>query len=213
MSIISNLYQGVSGLTSNSDQMEVVGNNIANVNTFGFKSGRASFEEILGRSMIGSHRTSHIGQGSKLSSVDQNFAQGSFLATGASTDLAVGGKGFFVVRGDQRGEEGEFYTRAGQFRFDDEGFLTTNGGMKLQGFQAAADGSLTDRIGDIQIPATPAPPRTTTSAELHVNLKSGEDRTLPAFDPQNPAATSHYSTDQGKSKGNHTLQNGGCGLK
>jgi flagellar hook protein FlgE len=194
MSIISNLYQGVSGLNSNADQMEVVGNNIANVNTIGYKAGRANFEEILGRSIIGSFRTSHIGQGSKLSNVDTNFSQGSFLSTGNATDLAVAGDGFFIVRGLEQGSVGSFYTRAGQFRLDTEGFLTTGGGHRLQGFQIVGDNTVGDKLGDVQIPVVPAPPRATSTVEAHVSLRSGEDGVVPAWDVTDPVNTSHYST-------------------
>ena len=193
MSIISNLYQGVSGLTSNSARMEVTGNNIANVNTVGFKAGRANFEELLGRTMMGSNATNHIGQGSRMSGIDQNFGQGSFLSTGSSTDLAVGGEGFFSVRGTVGGTEGQFYTRAGQFRFDDEGYLTTGGGLKLQGYQVGADGEVGNKIGDINIPAAPLPPQVTDNIELQVGLRSDETDQK-TFDANDPANTSNFST-------------------
>ncbi len=192
MSIISNLYQGVSGLSSNSARMEVTGNNIANVNTVGFKAGRANFEEILGRTVMGSNANNHIGQGSRMAGVDQNFSQGSFLSTGSSTDLAVGGEGFFQVRGTQGGTEGSFYTRAGQFRFDDEGYLTTGGGLKLQGYQVGADGEVGNKVGDINIPASPLPPQATDSIEMQIGLRSDETEIL-TFDPNDPANTSNHS--------------------
>lgn len=193
MSIISNLYQGVSGLNSNSSRMEVTGNNIANVNTVGFKAGRANFEEILGRTVMGSTATTHIGQGSRMSGVDQNFSQGSFLSTGNSTDLAVGGEGFFAVRGTVGGTEGSFYTRAGQFRFDDEGSLVTGGGLKLQGFQIGPDGEVGNKIGDINVPTAPLPPEVTENIDLQVGLRSDETEIL-TFDPTDPANTSNHST-------------------
>jgi flagellar hook protein FlgE len=194
MSIISNLYQGVSGLSANSARMEVTGNNIANVNTVGFKAGRANFEEILGRTVMGSNANNHIGQGSRMAGVDQNFSQGAFLATGSSTDLAVGGEGFFQVRGTQGGTDGSFYTRAGQFRFDDEGSLVTAGGLKLQGYQVGADGEVGNKVGDINIPNSPSPPKATDNVEIGVGLRSDEPTINALFDPNDPTGTSSHST-------------------
>ncbi len=121
MSILTTLYQGVSGLNSNASRLEITGNNIANVNTVGFKASRVSFEEILGRTVIGASARGQAGAGSTVSAVEQIHSQGSFVSTGISTDLAVAGEGMFVVSGDTGGTTGNFYTRAGQFRLDNEG--------------------------------------------------------------------------------------------
>ena len=96
--MFSSFFSGISGLMANSYRISVVGNNIANVNTIGYKGARASFEDALYESVFGTAGTSQIGRGTALSSVDTLFAQGSFESTSEPTDLAIGGKGFFVVR-------------------------------------------------------------------------------------------------------------------
>ncbi|MBH23298.1 MAG: flagellar biosynthesis protein FlgE [Myxococcales bacterium] len=194
MSILSTLYQGVSGLNSNSTRLEVTGNNIANVNTIGFKASRVNFEEVLGRTVIGASAQGQIGAGSAVSTVDQVFSQGSFVNTGVSTDLAVAGEGFFVVSGDVAGTAGNFYTRAGQFNIDNEGFLSTGSGLRLQGFAVGADGEVTDKLGDLRVPTAPLEPSMTTDIEMGVGLDASTPARTDAFDAANPDATSDFST-------------------
>ena len=122
--MLGSFYSGISGLNVNSLAINVVGNNISNVNTVGFKGSRASFEDALYQSVYGTSGSSQIGRGANLSSVDTLFAQGSFESTTSATDLAIGGKGFFVVRSPNNAGN-LYYTRAGQFGFDKNGFMTT----------------------------------------------------------------------------------------
>ena len=97
---------------------KVVGNNIANTNTSGFKASRAEFSDILAQSLSGAGSGSQIGRGVQLSAVSTQFTQGSFETTSSGTDLAIDGSGFFIVRNS----DGVFYTRAGQFNVDRDGF-------------------------------------------------------------------------------------------
>ncbi len=137
--MLSSFFSGISGLMANSYGINVVGNNIANVNTIGFKGARATFQDVLYQSVFGTAGSSQIGRGTALSSVDTLFSQGSFESTSEPTDLAIGGSGFFVVRqlvGDDPATDQTqnlYYTRAGQFRFDEDGYLTNPAGYLLQG--------------------------------------------------------------------------------
>jgi len=121
--MLSSFFSGISGLMANSYGINVVGNNIANVNTIGYKGARATFQDVLYQSVFGTAGTSQIGRGTALSSVDTLFAQGSFESTSEPTDLAIGGKGFFIVESGDPGNETQYYTRAGQFRFDKDGYM------------------------------------------------------------------------------------------
>jgi flagellar hook protein FlgE len=98
MGIQSSLYSGVSGLAANGNAMSVIGNNIANSNTIGFKSSRTLFSDLLSSSVAGSGGPSQIGRGVGLSMVDNIFSQGTFENTESNTDLAIEGPGFFMVR-------------------------------------------------------------------------------------------------------------------
>ena len=114
MGISSSLYSGISGLSTHGDAMSVIGDNIANVNTIGFKASRTPFQDVLSQSVATASGTSQIGRGAALSEIDTLFQQGSFESTSNATDLAIGGNGFFIV--SPQGAETELYTRAGQFR-------------------------------------------------------------------------------------------------
>lgn len=97
MSISSSLFSGISGLSTNGNAMSVIGDNIANVNTIGFKSSRTTFQDVLAQSVATSAGTAQIGRGASLSAIDTLFQQGSFESTSSATDLAIGGNGFFIV--------------------------------------------------------------------------------------------------------------------
>ena len=142
MSVVSILYTGQSGLSSHGDAIGIVGDNIANANTVGYKGSRANFEDVLARS-LGSGGPGDIGMGSRLASVQKILTQGALLGTGVSTDLAIKGDGFFVVKGEVDGLAGNFYTRAGQFHLDADGKLTNDNGLVVQGY--GVDGVQPDR--------------------------------------------------------------------
>jgi len=136
--------------------MDVVGNNIANVNTIAFKRGRANFNEVLGQTLFSSSRaagghgvnTSYIGFGVGVGAIDQNWNQGSLENTTLATDLALNGDGFFVVNNGGR----DMLTRNGNFTFDNKGNLVTQSGLKAQGYTFDAQGNVdTSAIKDINI--------------------------------------------------------------
>jgi flagellar hook protein FlgE len=169
------MFSGISGLMSNSQSINVVGNNIANVNTIGFKGSRATFSDLLYQSINGTAGASQVGRGSTLTTVDTQFAQGSFESTSEPTDLAIGGKGFFVVKAPE-GNMTEYYTRAGQFRFDKDGNLANPTGLILQG--KAIDQTTQKAVGvdtNVIISQKPSDPKITTAVDMTVNLQSNAE--------------------------------------
>ncbi|ADW18373.1 flagellar hook-basal body protein [Desulfobulbus propionicus DSM 2032] len=131
MGIQSALYSGVSGLNTNSQAMSVIGNNLANTNTLGFKGSRSIFSDLLSSNVFGSGGTSQVGRGVGLSIVDSIYSQGTFETTSSDTDVAIEGVGFFVLK--EAGNDTAYYSRAGAFRFDDEGYLVNPEGFRVQG--------------------------------------------------------------------------------
>src|SRR5882757_9002298 len=124
MSLISSMYTGATGLEANSTDLSVIGDNIANANTVGFKASRAAFADAMAQQMIGSGAgLSQVGLGVQLESVQKIITQGALSNTGLATDLAIQGNGYFVVSGAHSGNDGQFYTRAGQFTIDNTGTL------------------------------------------------------------------------------------------
>ncbi|MBU1077887.1 MAG: flagellar hook protein FlgE [Spirochaetes bacterium] len=183
--MMPSLYSGVSGLKNHNVRMNVVGNNIANVNTYGFKYSRVSFQDLLYQTLSGAASPTEdkggvnpkqSGLGMKVASIDKIFSEGSIQTTGKNTDLAIQGEGFFIVaKGDQK-----FYTRAGTFEVDKEGTLVNPAsGMKVLGWEAQEDAQgnkyidASSTIGQITIPLygkTPA--KATTETLLKSNLNT-----------------------------------------
>src|SRR5690554_6686829 len=147
----------LSGIRAASNDLSITGNNIANASTTGFKSSRAEFGDVYATSVLGGGNNP-IGNGVRLQSVSQSFTQGSVAFTENELDLAVNGNGFFVVR--SQGEQ--FYTRAGAFGIDREGFVTSNTGARLQGFPADQNGNVTGLQNDLRIETANLAPRATT---------------------------------------------------
>ena len=195
MSIFSSLFTGVSGMRSNERGFGVIGDNIANMNTVGFKGSRAIFADVLNQTVLGSAGvTADLGQGSIVGGIQNVMTQGSLLQTGVTTDLAIGGNGFFIVEGKAGGLEGNFYTRNGQFRIDNEGFLTNSSGLYLQGFPADEQGNINAAMSKLQVGSAQSPPVPTTDVELGINLDPNEPINAAPFDPVNPETTSAFST-------------------
>lgn len=179
--MVRSLYSGISGLRNEQTAMDVIGNNIANVNTTGFKAGRVTFEESMSQLIRGSSRAPgaaggtnplQIGLGMNVASVDTILSQGNLQATGQVTDLAIEGRGYFVYSNG----EGNYYSRNGALQFDSTGRLVSpTNGFVLQGRMAASDGTYPPgtRIGDIRIPfGEKAPANETTEVVYSSNLDS-----------------------------------------
>ena len=192
MSLLTSLASGTTGLSSASAELAVVGDNIANANTIGFKSGRAAFEDALAQTVIGG--TGQIGLGSRLQSVQKLITQGALANTGVSTDLALQGGGFFEVRGTTGdGRNGAYLTRAGQFTVDRTGYLVNLDGLRVQGYGADALGTITSATGDIQVGNASSAPQATSKVTIKANLQADAAVPLP-FDPADPAKNSNFAT-------------------
>jgi flagellar hook protein FlgE len=189
MSITNSLYIGISGLNAHGDAIGVVGDNIANVSTVGFKRARASFNDLLGGE-LGAQR---LGGGVRFGGTQTLWNQGAITQTGNPLDVAISGGGMFVVKGNHAGQTGQFYTRDGRFQLDNQGFVVDPRGMRLQGYPISSTGMRATTIGDLPLGARQAPPVATTVANLTLNLDANA-AVPPAFDPANPNATSSYAT-------------------
>ena len=179
--MMRSLYSGVSGVKGHQTRMDVVGNNIANVNTTGFKSGRVTFADTLSQTTsnasaptgnIGGTNPKQIGLGVGVATIDTLFTDGSVQATGKNTDLCLSGNGLFVVKS---GNE-EYYTRNGAFEFDANGtYVMPGSGMKVQGYMAV-NGDLSGAAGtpgDITIQNGQSMEAvSTTTATYSKNLKA-----------------------------------------
>ncbi len=172
MSLSAAMYSGISGLMVYGDAMNVTGDNIANINTTGFKSSRAIFADILANSVANGSTTLQFGRGALINNVTQEFSQGSFESTGNATDMAVQGTGFFVVRDKSSG--GMFYTRAGQFTMNKDGLLVNPNDAVVQGYRMTTNASgVVTRAGtasDIDITGVQSTPRETSIFRLGINL-------------------------------------------
>ena len=166
--MIGSLFAGISGLNANATAMTVIGDNIANVNTTAFKANRSSFANVLSQSLSGSV-SSGIGRGVEFWGTSPLWTQGSMENTGSATDLAINGKGFFIVQDDSGAN---FYTRAGLFHLDEGGDMINPDGYLVQGYQIDASGNL-GNLTTISIPGERiSPPSATTEFTFDINLNS-----------------------------------------
>lgn len=161
--MMRSLFAGVSGLKNHQTRMDAIGNNIANVNTPGYKASRVQFQDVLSQTLQGSSaggagrggtNPMQVGLGMGLASIDTIFTDGSFQPTGKQTDLSIQGQGFFVLSDDPTGAN-KVYTRAGNFDFDRNGnFLVPGTGFLVQGWMADGNGQVntTGNTGPIKIP-------------------------------------------------------------
>ena len=190
MSLSSAMFASVTGLETASTAIGVIGDNIANVSTPGFKERRAEFADVLGRSISTAGGFSQTGAGSTVLNVSQIFSQGSFESTSRTTDLAIEGQGFFVLDGQQ----GRAYSRAGLFDFDRDGKLVDAIGQRVQGFGIdPVTLQATGQIGDIQLSNAVAAPRASSTATFSLNLDANAAANGP-FDPANPNGTSAFQS-------------------
>jgi flagellar hook protein FlgE len=179
--MMASLFAGVSGLRNHMVRMNLVGDNIANINTIGFKTGRVTFREALVQTLRGAGRPSatsggfnpvQLGLGMNVATVDNKFSQGGLETTGQLTDLALQGSGFFILSDGRQ----EYYTRAGAFSLDaNSNLVNPANGYFVQGKMATTDGSIpaTTAIGNISLPfGQQDPAKATTQVFLANNLDS-----------------------------------------
>ncbi|HRB96320.1 MAG TPA: flagellar hook protein FlgE [Nitrosomonas sp.] len=175
--------QGLSGLNTSSTNLDVIGNNIANVNTVGFKQSQAQFTDVFANSLSGSG-SSQVGIGAKVATIAQTFSQGNITQTNNPLDIAINGQGFFRMS-----DGGAIsYSRDGQFRADGNGFITNSRGLNLTGYMADASGNIiASGPTNLKLSTSDLAPKPTSSYAVGVNLDSRLD--LPAvatFDATNP---------------------------
>lgn len=177
MSLTSSLYQGISGLQAHSTAISVIGNNLANVSTTGYKASNIYFEDLISQSIATGAGSSQLGLGVQVAAIYGDFSQGSIETTTSSTDLAIGGSGFFCVK--RPNTDNIYYTRAGNFIFDNEGYLVDTNGYRVQGWAmekasttstGSTDYSIYGTATDIQVSNFQSPASATTSVSVITNL-------------------------------------------
>lgn len=176
----------LSGLNASQKQLDVTANNIANVNTTGFKESRAEFADVYSSSVFANAKT-QVGNGVQTAAVTQQFHQGSLTTTDNALDMAIKGEGFFVTSGDLTSQDRTF-TRAGAFQVDDKGYVTTSQGSYLQVYQVNDDGTpkavSLDSTTPLKIPDVAGKPTQTTKVTESLNLPADGTAVDPAnFDP------------------------------
>jgi len=172
--------QGLSGLNASSKNLEVIGNNIANANTYGAKAARAEFSDMYASAMNGAGANA-IGIGVSLGAVAQQFTQGNIASTDNPLDLAINGAGFFQVTD---GKNPTMFTRNGQFQVDRDGFVVNPQGNKLMGYAADGTGTiLPGQAKPLQMPTAGITPSPTTKIKLEMNLDARQAVTLPGAGP------------------------------
>lgn len=180
--MLRSMFAAISGLRNHQTMMDVVGNNIANINTTGFKSSNTIFSEVLSQTIRGAGAASatgggsnptQVGLGSRVSAITSSFSQGALQRTDRSTDFAIQGDGFFAI--DQGGER--LYTRSGSFSVDALGRLVTQDGGLVQGWQARSGQVITTGpVGPVVIPVGDLiPPQRTATVDVGGNLPSDAD--------------------------------------
>jgi flagellar hook protein FlgE len=199
--MMRSLYAGVSGLQNHQTRMDVLGNNIANVNTTGFKKGRVTFQDMLSQTLTGAAKPTdnvggvnpqQVGLGMTVASIDTIFTQGALQSTGVTTDVSLQGNGFFVLKDGDR----SFYTRNGAFGLDGNGLLVNPAnGMRVQGWMARTAGGVSAvnnsaATEDLVIPVgTKDPAKATTDVFFACNL---DKRT-----PEIPAGAAPQTVQEG----------------
>jgi len=168
--VLTSIFTGISGLNANAMALSVIGDNIANANTVGFKASRANFGDILSQT-LGGAAAMQVGRGAMIYDVQKLFTQGTLETTANPLDLAIEGDGFFVV---QQVNGPTYYTRAGQFRIDKNGYIVDSNGYRLQAYEML-EGNLTGAIGDVNLAGLMSAPSATGGIRLQVNLDSRDD--------------------------------------
>jgi flagellar hook protein FlgE len=202
--MMRSLWAGVSGLTNHQTRMDVLGNNIANVNTNGFKKGRVTFQDMLSQTLSGAAKPNEevggvnpqqVGLGMMVSTIDTIHTQGALQSTGVMTDVAIQGNGFFVLNaGDKR-----YYTRNGAFGLDQDGRLVNPAnGMRVQGWMAQTVGGQTfvNNAADIQDLVIPVGSKDPAKATTDVFFASNLDKRTPEIPANATAQTIQEGTWQ-----------------
>jgi flagellar hook protein FlgE len=175
----------LSGINAASEDLKVIGNNVSNASTTGFKQSRAEFADVYAATQGGSANA--IGAGVRLASVNQQFGQGNIEFTDNKMDLAINGRGFFVLDNNGTRE----YTRAGSFQVDREGYVTNSNNKRLVVNNADGDGNITGAVGALRLDNSNITPRATSRIDVGVNLDS--EQTRPTTQPFDPDISNSYN--------------------
>lgn len=177
MSLFDTMNAGASGMSASSTNLSVIGDNIANIGTVGYKATGATFADAFPNLVYGLGGPGQLGTGARLSDLAIDFGQGSVSASSSAIDVAILGDGFFQV---SNGEQ-KYYSRDGSFHLDPDGFVLTSAGMNLQGFQAV-DGTVTSTVGDLQVDTGGVPQQATGAVTLSATLSAEADFADEPFD-------------------------------
>ena len=179
----------LSGINAAGEELRVIANNVANASTVGFKESRAEFADVY--AATDGAAANAIGSGVRLDGVTQQFGQGNIGFTNNKLDLAINGRGFFVL--DDNGSRA--FTRAGNFQVDREGFIVNNGGAKLVVNGSDAKGAITGAVGPLKLDRSNITPQSTSMIEVGLNLDSAQTRppTVP-FNPEIPSSFNHSTS-------------------
>jgi flagellar hook protein FlgE len=189
--MLTSLFTGVSGMNAHMDELSVIGHNIANMNTYGFKGSRSYFADLLSQTLEGISGPNQIGAGVQMNGVIKTFTQGAFETTASPLDLALDGSGFFVMRGLNNAT---YYSRFGGFQLDQDGYIVDPNGNQLQGYGVDAQGNLLSSLDSLQILQTTYPPQMTASLSAAANLDSGSELITEAFDITDLDGTTNFQT-------------------
>lgn len=217
--MMRSLFSGVSGLKSHQTRMDVIGNNIANINTVGFKGSRVTFQDMLNQTIsgaaspqggLGGMNPQQVGLGVGIASIDTVFTDGSVQATGKNTDLCISGNGFFVVSDGAK----EYYTRNGAFEFDKQGnYVLPGSGLQVKGWMADANGnvSTSGQTGNIVVPKGQTMPaveskKVVSSGNVSAEAPVGYIYTMTATATKNMAVGDSVYDAQGKIIGTVTKE-------
>lgn len=177
MSLTSSLYQGITGLQAHSQAISVIGNNLANVSTTGYKGSNIYFQDLISQDVTTAAGNSQMGLGVQVAAIYADFAQGAIETTTEATDLAIGGKGFFTVKAPNT--DNAYYTRAGNFRFNSDGYLVDTNGYRVQGWAmqkasttstSSTDYSIYGSPTDVLVSNFQSPASSTRNVNIVTNL-------------------------------------------
>lgn len=188
MGILRSFNIGVTGLQAQGAGMGVIGDNIANAGTNGFKSSRAEFQDVLATSLKGIDGGDQFGAGTKLAHIKQIMSQGDVARTDVSTDLAINGNGFFAVKAPF----GSGYSRDGSMHFNKDGELVNSDGYQVLGFKYNEKGEPTNKMESIKLGSATIPAESTTKVGLSMNIDSRAD--VKQFNIEKPDDTSNFNT-------------------
>lgn len=188
--MLTSLFTAISGMKANGTSLSVIGDNIANMNTIGYKTSRVSFGDVMSQTLTSGTSSSQIGRGVLMSDISPLFTQGSFESTGNALDLAIDGDGFFIVKDTS----GIYYTRAGQFTLDKDGFVINPDGLRVQGYQYTTGGQLTGILGDIDVSKFNNSTAPTANINFSANIDSRSIEIPTGFNINDPSNTSNFSS-------------------